>query len=267
MILSAESVKMQEEKCYYYNKGYCKYKQECTKYHPTEDCKSKCVETNCKFRHRQMCKNGTNCYFKNKKCEYLHSCDNTSEVALAKFLDVPMTFDDNEERETHKVILAALSPNNKDQYEKENIDLKMLNNKYKEEIEELKQKLDEESKDKEKQIKKKDEYKKDLEEEKQKTMYMNLNKIKIEDLKKEIDETKAKRLEKESEHKILVEKLKTKIKTLNLDKAYNPEPEPMEEVKEFKCDDYDFKTNWRSNMNDHKSKCKKTKKNQKIKKY
>ena len=92
---------------------------------------------------------------------------------------------------------------------------------------------------------------------------MNLDKIKIEDLKKKIDETKAKQSEKESEHKILVEKLKTKIKNLNLDKAYNRESEPMEEVKEFKCDDCDFKTNWRSNMNDHKSKCKKTKKRKK----
>ena len=72
----------EERKCYYYDKGYCKNRNNCKLLHPTEDCKTKCSVKECKLRHRRDCKDGNNCLFKNKKCEYVHPIPNLFDVTL-----------------------------------------------------------------------------------------------------------------------------------------------------------------------------------------
>merc|ERR1719481_2109474 len=62
-------------KCYNYNMGYCKFRRNCARFHPTQDCPQKpCYDIFCQKRHRIPCKfvlkNGS-CKFK-KKCEFLH---------------------------------------------------------------------------------------------------------------------------------------------------------------------------------------------------
>ena len=62
------------EKCYFFDKGYCKLKSQCLKNHPSTDCNGQCENKNsCPLRHRVECKNGTQCIFKSSKsCEFLH---------------------------------------------------------------------------------------------------------------------------------------------------------------------------------------------------
>jgi len=62
-------------KCYNYNMGYCKFRRNCARFHPTQDCPQKpCYDIFCQKRHRIPCKfvlkNGS-CKFR-KKCEFLH---------------------------------------------------------------------------------------------------------------------------------------------------------------------------------------------------
>ena len=61
------------EKCYFFDKGYCKSKSQCLKSHPSTDCKGQCENKNVyPLRHRVECKNGTQCIFKSSKsCEFL----------------------------------------------------------------------------------------------------------------------------------------------------------------------------------------------------
>ena len=82
-------VKKRQVKCKYYNKGYCKKKNECLFYHPTNYCIDKCKNSECKFRHRIKCRYVQYCYhYIKNQCEYIHE---STEV-----LDVPMTTDENE---------------------------------------------------------------------------------------------------------------------------------------------------------------------------
>ena len=62
------------EKCYFFDKGYCKLKSQCLKKHPTADCKGQCEDKKlCSSRHRVECKNGNKCIFKgSRSCEFLH---------------------------------------------------------------------------------------------------------------------------------------------------------------------------------------------------
>ena len=158
---------MEQNKCYYYDTGYCKYKQNCKLYHPTEDCINKCKENKCKFRHRRICKNGENCFYKHKKCEYLHIPE--TEVTLAS----------KDEQILTKLKLI----------ENENSELQTEIEKYTKEIGNLKKEIEER-----KEIGK--EYKKEIENLKAKNMYVNLHKIEIERLNKVIEETNKKEIEK-----------------------------------------------------------------------
>ena len=166
------SVEISKIKCKYYDKGYCKNKTNCLFYHPTSDCKEKCYNKEYRLRHRILCRYRQYCYHQmSGQPEFVHLRKNIHNV--------PMAVNDDQQGEAHKVILAAQSTDYKEQYEKqsETIDnLNKLNSEYKVEIEELKNKLNEEIENKEKQIHNKDQYKKELEEEKQKTMYINLQK-------------------------------------------------------------------------------------------
>jgi hypothetical protein len=63
------------EKCFYYDKGFCKLKGQCSKKHPSSDCQGQCDDKKiCPFRHRMLCKNGTKCIFlSSQSCEFLHT--------------------------------------------------------------------------------------------------------------------------------------------------------------------------------------------------
>ena len=62
--------------------------------------------------------------------------------------------------------------------------------------------------------------KNELTKEKNKTIYINLYKIEIEKLKKEVKEVTEKSLEKDTEHKNEIEKLRNKITKIYLKEAY-----------------------------------------------
>ena len=67
-------IKENMEKCYFFDKGYCKLKSKCLKNHPSSDCKGQCQDKkSCSSRHRVQCKNGNTCIYKaSKSCEFLH---------------------------------------------------------------------------------------------------------------------------------------------------------------------------------------------------
>ena len=58
----------------FFNVGYCKYKDRCSKEHAKGDCEdNKCKKQSCQKRHRKPCKNGTEYRFNIKnKCEFKH---------------------------------------------------------------------------------------------------------------------------------------------------------------------------------------------------
>ena len=88
----------EEIKCKFYDKGYCKKKDQCNYYHPTNDCE-KCenIKT-CRLRHRIICRYGKYCYHNNvKACVFRH-------------MDIPLARNDNQEVQAHKDILAAPKP-------------------------------------------------------------------------------------------------------------------------------------------------------------
>ena len=47
-----------ENVCKYHNVGYCKYREKCMFFHPTEDCDKKCERNICIKRHSKTCKYG-----------------------------------------------------------------------------------------------------------------------------------------------------------------------------------------------------------------
>ena len=62
-------------KCSYFDRGFCKLKNACTKKHPSQDCGGQCDDIiSCPCRHRMECKNKRSCLFvKSNSCEYLHT--------------------------------------------------------------------------------------------------------------------------------------------------------------------------------------------------
>ena len=63
------------KKCTFFDRGYCKHKNQCPQMHPSQDCQGECEDMNtCPKRHRTECKNGSSCPFlKSSSCEFLHS--------------------------------------------------------------------------------------------------------------------------------------------------------------------------------------------------
>ena len=47
---------MSNQLCSYFNVGYCKEKNECSKIHPIDDCEEKGKENTCFKRHRRLCR-------------------------------------------------------------------------------------------------------------------------------------------------------------------------------------------------------------------
>ena len=63
-------------RCYHYNMGYCKNKNNCIYLHNNEVCENNCIDDNCLKRHRQFFKDGQNCYyFSNNTCKFNHNTD------------------------------------------------------------------------------------------------------------------------------------------------------------------------------------------------
>ena len=62
------------EKCKYYNRGYCKNKEDCENLHNDKVCDDlDCDENKCEKRHPNPCRFGPRCQFKKRKqCLYLH---------------------------------------------------------------------------------------------------------------------------------------------------------------------------------------------------
>ena len=67
-------IKMSQNKCEYFNKGYCKQTDKCTKTHPIKECDGDCNDKKtCPKRHRVPCKNLKKCdFYASKSCEFLH---------------------------------------------------------------------------------------------------------------------------------------------------------------------------------------------------
>ena len=77
------------QKCYYYNRGYCKKKQNCTFWHPLIECTENCIGKNkCTKRYMKKCKYGRRCHHnKQNLCEYKHdphheTSDNSELIKL-----------------------------------------------------------------------------------------------------------------------------------------------------------------------------------------
>ena len=70
-----------QSKCVYYDKGFCKEKEQCSKEHPSANCDGQCTDKRtCPLRHRQLCKNGDRCIFhESDSCEFLHDTEKNSE--------------------------------------------------------------------------------------------------------------------------------------------------------------------------------------------
>ena len=69
------------QKCYYFDKGYCKYGVQCNLFHPSENCVTKCREKKCLKRHKINCRNQLNCKFQiNNVCEFSHEPEEVKTV-------------------------------------------------------------------------------------------------------------------------------------------------------------------------------------------
>ena len=63
----------------FFNSGFCKYKNDCQYFHPSEICKhSSCRNKNCKSRHPKQCRYGDLCR-RRSICVYKHDDVNKSE--------------------------------------------------------------------------------------------------------------------------------------------------------------------------------------------
>ena len=70
-----------QSKCVYYDKGFCKEKEQCSKEHPSANCDGQCTDKRtCPLRHRKLCKNGDHCIFsESDSCEFLHDTEKITE--------------------------------------------------------------------------------------------------------------------------------------------------------------------------------------------
>ena len=121
-----------QQKCKYYNQGYCKNKDKCFFYHPITECINQCIDKYiCPHRHRKECKYGNECYHnKNKLCEFMHE--------EKELLDDTLATEDEKQNKTHHVILAAPSSLEEDLRQELICLQNMIENIYKKEIANLK---------------------------------------------------------------------------------------------------------------------------------
>ena len=72
------------EKCEHFNRGYCKFQNNCEKKHNDEVCKNiDCDEDKCEMRHPNPCKFGFRCRFNKKdKCLFSHDTSALDDIKL-----------------------------------------------------------------------------------------------------------------------------------------------------------------------------------------
>ena len=70
--------------CPFYNVGFCKFKDNCSKKHADEDCPEKmCTNKNCPHRHGRSCKCGKRCKHLDKNIrEFLHEPANGENIVM-----------------------------------------------------------------------------------------------------------------------------------------------------------------------------------------
>ena len=124
-----------DKKCYYYDQGFCKFKNDCKNFHPTKDCKFNCsIKSTCPKRHRKKCRYGNTCYHHlRNKCEYIHNTSNDLNVTLAS--------KDKEPNEAHKVMLSTGKPTEEKLNEEIEKFKEIIEKQYKEKIERLQEEI------------------------------------------------------------------------------------------------------------------------------
>ena len=124
MDIEESNIEKYNSKCYYYNRGYCKKKNNCLFFHPTMDCIENCPgKTICNKRHRKHCKYGNNCYHNRQQiCEFKHDKINSTHIYKKTETDIVNKLTDSIE-DTYKDKIKEL--------ESEIEDLKLILNKEK----------------------------------------------------------------------------------------------------------------------------------------
>ena len=266
MEIDAQNIDTNINKCYYYNRGYCKKKKKCLFFHPTSDCKENCtVKNKCDKRHRKKCKYGDRCYHNIQNiCEFKHE----------------MSESNNREDKIRNKEISNLKENTENIYKEKIITLEK-------EVMLLKNELEKEKETESKQRKDMETIRKTLHDQ----SMTNLDTIKemkiqhkkeIEKIKNkyvlEIEIFKNKRNKEENEraeHRkneikdlyIKMEKLKEK-EIINCKNCINMHTESINSEEHIKinheqttynCKGCTFKTNWIANLKEHKKKCNNTK--------
>ena len=71
--------------CYYNNVGYCKFRGQCRYQHYTRICpRSVCKDMECKSRHLNTCKFGSECLFLTRKCCFFNHKGLQSDVKVSQ---------------------------------------------------------------------------------------------------------------------------------------------------------------------------------------
>jgi len=264
---SSEMTERFTKKCKFYDKGFCKYKDECKYQHPIIDCTNNCLDKQlCPKRHRKECKFKNKCYHNEKDvCEYLHK---------NKYQNIT----------AHKVMLTAPSPIFTVP--------SPIENELRKEIETLKNKIGQFY------LKEIDKLKTEIETKTEKEIHMIkihkeeimtiTNKLKgetldiVKDLKlahnKEINENKTKYKENLNKHEKLKEKnesekvehLNTELERTNniiknlrknnikCDKCDKENEEST--IATYECEKCKYTSNFKTNLTEHKKMCSKKKK-------
>ena len=78
---AAEKPQTKKIKCQNYDRGFCKYGEECSKIHPDKVCKEpNCFSDKCDKRHPNPCKFGLRCKFNRRNvCLYSHDVTTASD--------------------------------------------------------------------------------------------------------------------------------------------------------------------------------------------
>ena len=183
--------------CRYQNSGYCKYKDNCTFKHVTEECnENKCSRKTCKKRHLKWCRYGVECRIL-LTCEFKHKTNSEEAGLKSQIKELEETIKNLVvENKTYMAKLAALEIEI-ETYQKEVVN---ENEEKKTLIKTLRQNLRKEEKNNEK-------YRKDIEE-------------KENEIIKRDKVIKAMKEETEAEKKKTTEEVKSLVKTLKCDMCH-----------------------------------------------
>ena len=92
-------------KCYHFNQGYCKEKENCMFVHIIQECPTNCKIITCELRHIKKCRDRIVCfYYQNNICEFSHDGENNVsseidqlkndiEILKQQFKETQITFD------------------------------------------------------------------------------------------------------------------------------------------------------------------------------